>query len=79
MKNRLIILCMAMIAMCGIHSCTDNGEMSTTLKSIKLDVTKIALEKNHFGTFTFKVTEPGAKFNHEIGSDDCQISFEVVK
>lgn len=70
---------MAMIAMCGIHSCTDNGEMSTTLKSIKLDVTKIALEKNHFGTFTFKVTEPGAKFNHEIGSDDCQISFEVVK
>lgn len=71
---------MALAAMCGFQSCQNKEETpSTALESITLETTKVALAKNQFGTLTFKVSQPGAKFNHELGSFDCQISFEVVK
>lgn len=70
---------MALIAMCGIYSCNNESELPTTLESIELQDTKLALGKGQYGTLTFKVTQPGARFNYELGSPDCQLSLEVIE
>ena len=71
---------MALVAMCGFQSCQNKEETpSTTLERITLETTKVSLAKGQFGTLTFKVAQTGAKFNYELGSSDCQISFEVVE